>query len=127
MSKTNAVRVLDELGIAARYQLDPSTGALGARADVVKANQIDIVPPAVLRYFEQIEGAEESRLARQFKSDIWEADLLDRIHDDCAILHRISPADPHVRARPDAHAASDLPAPHPLPQPLGKNHAESLL
>lgn len=90
----------------------------------MESDQIDVLPSPVLRHFEQVQHAKEAGFAGQFGGDIRKSDPLDRIHLDLAFLHRVSPTDSHVRARPKADAASDFAATHALAQPLRKSHRQ---
>ena len=88
----------------------------------MEANQIDILAFAVLRYFKQIEDAEETGFQRQLWSDVRKTYRCDRIHFDLAFVHRIPAADFDVGTRPDSNAASYFSATNPLAQTLGEDH-----
>src|ERR1017187_5231012 len=103
-----------------------SGSALGARRDVMEADQVDILARAVLRHFQQVDDAEEARLARQLRRDIRIADGRDGIDLDFAFFHAVAIAGFHVRALPNAHAAGDFSAANSLAQALGEDHEESL-
>src|ERR1035441_8878738 len=51
---------------------------------------IDVLAFTVLRHFEQIDDAQEARLARQLPSDIRQTDWLDRIHFDLTFFHPVA-------------------------------------
>jgi len=74
----------------------------------VEPNQINVLALAVLRDFEEIEDAKKTRGQRELRSDIGETDRLDGIDFDLAFVHRVAPADFHVRPRPYADAARDF-------------------
>src|SRR5579859_7586993 len=78
----------------------------------------------MLGHLEQIEDTQKSRRARQLRSDIGQADRLNRVDFDFAFLHAVTGADPHMGTRPYAYAAGDLSAPHSIAQPLGEHHAK---
>jgi hypothetical protein len=59
----------------------------------------------MFRDLEQVQNAKESRLARQFRSNIWESYWLNRIDLTLAFLHTVSCADSDVGTRPDSHTA----------------------
>jgi hypothetical protein len=48
----------------------------------VKAYELDILASAVLRYFEQVEATQKSRLARQIWRNIRKSDRFDGVHLD---------------------------------------------
>jgi hypothetical protein len=101
--------------------------SLPARWQIVKSNQINIIPAPVLRHLQQIQHSQKSGLARQLRRNVGESNLFDRIHLDEAFFHRVTPTHPHTRTQPDPHAARDFSAPHSFAKSLRKNHAESLL
>jgi len=90
----------------------------------MEANQVDVLASAVLGDLEQIDQAQESRLARQLRCNIWKPDRLDRIHLDLAFFQAVPAADSDMGTRPDTHTASDLPAANSVPKPLGERHAK---
>ena len=90
----------------------------------MEPDQIDVLAPAVLRDFEQVEDAKETRLARQLWSDIREADRLDRIDFDLALVHTVPCTGLDVGMHPYPDAASDFSATNSLAQTLGENHEE---
>ena len=92
----------------------------------MEPDQIDILAFSVLRNFEEIEHAEETRCARQLWSDIYETDLLDRINLDFTLFHSIPPAHLDVRTLPYSDAASDFAAPNSVAEALGEDHRASL-
>ena len=92
----------------------------------MEPNQIDILAPAMLRHFEQIDHTQKSRLARQLWRDIRKTDRLDRIHLDLTFFHTVPGAHFDMGTRPYAHAASDFSATNSLAKTLGEDHEESL-
>jgi hypothetical protein len=50
--------------------------------------------------------------------------LLNRIHDDVALVHRVTTTHFYVRTRPDANAASDSPVPDFVTKAFGEHHVE---
>lgn len=92
----------------------------------METDQIDVAASTVIRDFEQIYDAEESRFPRQSRGDIRHPDRLNRVHFDLPFLHCIPAADFHMGTRPDPDTARDLSATNPLAQPLGKHHNRSL-
>jgi hypothetical protein len=85
-----------------------------------------MLTPPVFRDFEQVQNAEESRLARQFRSNIRKSYRLNRIDLNLAFFHRVARADCDVGTRPDSYAASDFSAAHSLAKPLRERHEQSL-
>ena len=92
----------------------------------MEANQIDIFASAVLGNLEQIDDAEETRLAREPWSDIRETDQLDRIHLDLTFFHSVTGTHFHVGTCPYADATSDFSTANALAKSLGEHHEESL-
>jgi len=101
-------------------------GALAAQTQVVKPNQIDILPFTVLRDLEQIDETQETRLSSQLWSDVRKTNRLDGIHFDLTFLHTVPAAHFDMGAGPDSDAASDFSATNSLPKTLGEDHDESL-
>src|SRR5271170_5770279 len=93
-----------------------------AGPNIVKSNQIDIVPLAVLRNLEQIQYSQEARFPRQFRSNVREPDRYFRFDFDLPVSHAIATALRDARAHPNPDAASDIAANHPLAKALGKQH-----
>src|ERR1700739_3012084 len=77
-SKTNVRAVRSALGASSssglRFWLRPFAAS---RRNVVKADEIDVLTGAVLRYLEQVEDAEEARFAGELWRDVGHADGLD--------------------------------------------------
>jgi hypothetical protein len=101
-------------------------GTLAARAYVVETNQKNVSAFAVVRDLEQIDDAEETRLSRQLRCNIWKADRLDGVHFNVTFLHGIPAAHFNVRAGPDSDATRNLSTTDALSEALGKYHEESL-
>ena len=80
----------------------------------------------MFRHLEQIQNPKESRLARQFRSNIRKSYRFNRIDFNLAFLHTISRARSDAGTHPDSHAASDFPAPYSLAKPFSERHEESL-
>jgi hypothetical protein len=89
----------------------------------VEPDEIDVLAFAVLRDFQQIEDAEKTGRLGKLRSDVREADGLDGIDFDLAIVHAVTRADFDVRPRPDPNAARDFAATNSFTEPFGKNHA----
>jgi hypothetical protein len=80
----------------------------------------------MFRDLEQVQDAKESRLARQFRSNVWKTYWLNRIDLNLAFLHAVSRAYSDARTHPDSHTASDLSATYSLAKSLSESHKESL-
>ena len=93
---------------------------------IVEPNQIDILAYAVLRNFQEVGDAQETRLTRQLRRDIVQADRLDRIDFDLTFIHPVPGAGLHVGTRPDPDAARDFSAPDPFAKTFREDHGESL-
>ena len=88
----------------------------------MEPDQIDVLASTMLRDFEEIQDSKETRLAGQFRSDIREADLRDRIDFDLTLVHTVPRAHLDVWTHPYPDAASNFPSANPFAQALGKNH-----
>jgi hypothetical protein len=102
-----------------------SSGA-AARADVVEADQIDILAVTMFGNLQQIDDAEEARLARQLWSDIRKTDGLDGIDLYLTFVHAIAGARFDVRTRPDSDTTGDFSATNAVAKAPGEDHEESL-
>src|SRR5271169_497061 len=80
----------------------------------------------MFRDLEQVQNAKESRLARQFRSNIWEPYWLDRIDLNLAFLHTVPRAYSDPGTHPDSHTASDFSATYALAKSFSEGHEESL-
>src|SRR6188768_1020956 len=93
----------------------------------MKMNEVDAIAAPVLRHLEQVDDAVEARAPGEIGGDVRQADRLDRIHLDLAVLvHTVAAANLDVRPGPDAHAAGDFPPFDRLAKPLGEDHAASV-
>jgi hypothetical protein len=92
----------------------------------VESDQINIFASTVFRDFEQIQNAQEARLAGQLRSDVWKAYLLNRIDLNLAFLHTVPRADGDARTLPDSNAASDFSATYSLAKSFRERHEQSL-
>jgi hypothetical protein len=75
----------------------------------VKLNQIDFIAPAVFCDFEQIEHAQETRLSRQFRSDIGKPDRGDRLDLYFSVSHTIASPFFDMGPHPNPDAAGYIP------------------
>jgi hypothetical protein len=80
----------------------------------------------MFRDLEQVQNAKESRLARQFRSNIWKPYRFNRIDLNLAFLHTISRAYSDAGTHPDSHTASDFSAAYSLAKSFRERHEESL-
>lgn len=92
----------------------------------MKPDQIDILALTVLRNLEQINEAQESRLARQGWGDIRKTDVLNRIHFDLTFFHAVPVAHYDVGAHPYSDTAGDFSSTNSLAKSLGKRHEMSV-
>jgi hypothetical protein len=102
------------------------TLSLGARSHVVEPDQINILTSTVFRDLEQVQNAQESRLARQFRSNIWKPYWLNRIDLNLPFLHTVPRAYADVGSHPDSYAASDFSATDSFAKSFSEGHEESL-
>jgi hypothetical protein len=100
------------------------THSLATRPHVVEPDQINILASTMFRDLQQVQNAKESRLARQFRSNIWKPDRFNRIDFNLAFLHTVSRTYSDAGTHPDSHAASDFSAPYPLAKPFSERHEE---
>jgi len=104
-----------------RYQFE-----ILLRWDVVEADQVDILSFTVLGNFEQIDYAQETRLARELRGDVRQADGFDRVDLDLTLLHLVTAAGGHPWTGPETDGRRDFSAPNTGAQPLGEGHSVSL-
>ena len=95
------------------------------RADVVETDQIDILAAAVFCDFEQVQNAEESGLARQFRSNVGKSDGLDGVDLDGAFFHWVALTDGDTRANPETNRAGDFAAADAFAKAFAEYHQES--
>lgn len=99
---------------------------LAMRPHIVELDQVNLLASTVFGDFEQVQDAKESRLARQFRGNVWKPYRFNRVDLDLPFLHTVPRAYSDARTRPDAHAASDFSAAHSLAKSLGECHGNSL-
>jgi hypothetical protein len=92
----------------------------------MEPDEVNIFAPSVLRDLEQIHQAEETRFARQLRSDIRKTDGSDGIDFDLAFFHAVAVAHFDMGALPDADAAGDFSPADSLAKAFGEYHEESL-
>jgi hypothetical protein len=80
----------------------------------------------VFRDLQQVQNAKESRLARQFWSNVWKPDRVNRIDLNLAFLDTVPRVYSDAGTRPDSHTASDFSATYSLAKAFSKRHEESL-
>jgi hypothetical protein len=102
------------------------TLSLSARPHVMEPDQINILASTMFRDLEQVQNAKESRLSRQFRSNIRKPDRFNRVNFNFAFLHSVSRPHSNAGTHPDSHTASDFSPTYPLPQPLSEHHEQSL-
>lgn len=93
----------------------PATGR-----QIVKSNQECLVPLAVSGDGQQFLDAGKSGLTREIVRNVALPNRLDRVDDNLALVHAVTTADFHVRARPDPDRASDSTAPDPFAKVFGE-------
>jgi hypothetical protein len=92
----------------------------------MEADQIDVLAFAMLRDFQQIDQAKESRFSRKLGSDFLKADLVNGVDFDVAFFHAIAGTDLDVREFPDPDAADNFPTSDAVAKALGEDHGASL-
>ncbi|SRR6266436_201176 len=86
--------------------------SFAARAQVMKAHQVNVPASSVVRHLEEIDNSKETRLARQFGSNVRKTDRLDGVDLDLAFP--CIPFFPWPTSSPCARPAiSSLPRPLP--------------
>ena len=90
----------------------------------MKPDQIHLVAAAVSCHSQQISHALEPRFSGQIVRDVGEGNRRNRIHDDVALVHRVTTAHLYMGTRPDANAASDSPVPDSIAKAFGEHHIE---
>src|SRR5438552_3913940 len=65
-----------------------------------------------------------TRFTGQIVSDVGEGNRRNRIHDDVALVHRVTTTDLYMGTRPDANAGSDSPVPDSIAKAFGEHHME---
>ncbi len=92
----------------------------------MKSNQINILAFTVLGNLEQIDQAQETRLARQLRSNIWKPNGSYRIYFYLTLVHAVPAAHFDMGARPYSNAACNFAAANTVAEPLGEHHEEIL-
>jgi hypothetical protein len=80
----------------------------------------------MFRHFEQVQNAKESRLARQFRSNVWKPYRFNRIDLNLAFLHTVPHAYSDAGTRPDSHTTSDFSPTYSLAKSFSERHEQSL-
>ena len=88
----------------------------------MESNQVHLVAAAVSCYLQQIIHALEPRFTGQIVRNVGEGNRRNRIHDDVALVHRITTTDLYMGTRPDANAAFDSPVPDFVAKTFCENH-----
>jgi hypothetical protein len=88
----------------------------------MKAHQVNVPASTVVRDLEEIDNPKETRLSRQYWSNVRKTNRLDGVYFDLAFLHPIPPAYLHMRTCPDADTASNFSTTNAIPQTLGERH-----
>ena len=91
----------------------------------MEPEQVDLLASAMLRNFQKVEHAKETRRARELRSDIGKTYRLDRIDFNLALIHSVSCADFDMRAHPYANTAGDLSFANSVAQTLCEDHTPS--
>ena len=69
-----------------------------------------------------IGGAQEARLARQFRSDVGKSDWFDGVDFNGALFHRVALADGDAAMHPDPDSAGDFAAADAFAKAFGEDH-----
>ena len=80
----------------------------------------------MFRDLEQVKDAKESRLARQFRSNIWKPYWFDRIDLNLTFFHTVPRAYSYVGTDPDSHTASDFSTTYSLTKAFSERHEQSV-
>lgn len=81
----------------------------------MKAHQVNVPAPTVVRDLEEVDNSKETGLSRQLGSNVRKTNRLDGVYFDLAFLHPIPPANLHVRTCPHADTAGDFSTTNAVP------------
>ena len=90
----------------------------------MEADQIDILAATVFCDFEQIQNAEESGLACQFRSNVGKSEGLDGVDFDGSFFHWVALADGDVGANPKTNRTGNFAAADGFAKTFGEYHEE---
>ena len=93
----------------------------------MEPDQVDLLASAMLRNFQKVEHAKETRRARELRSDIGKTYRLDRIDFNLTLIHSVSCADFDMRAHPYANTAGDFSLSNSVAQAFCKKHKNTEL
>jgi hypothetical protein len=93
----------------------------------VEADEVDVLPFSMLRDFEEIDQAEEARLAGEVGCDVGQTDGGDGIDFDLAVFHCVPISDFDVGPGPEADTARDLAGSDAVAEAFGEDHIHSQL
>ncbi len=88
----------------------------------MEANQIHLVAASVSCDSQQIIHALKPRFAGQIIRQFGVGNRHNRVHDDVAVIHRVTTAYSYMRARPDTNTAFDYPEPDSRAKAFGEHH-----
>ena len=91
----------------------------------MEPNQVHLVAAAVSCDSQQIGDGGESRFTGQIVRDVGDGNLRNRIHDNVALVYRVTTTYLYTRTLPDANAAFDSPEPDSHAKAFGEHHMES--
>lgn len=90
----------------------------------MEPNQVQLVATAVSGDSQQISDAGEPRFTGQLVCDVGDGNLRNRIHDNVALVHRVTTTYLYMRTLPNANAAFDSPEPDSQAKTFGEHHME---
>jgi hypothetical protein len=90
----------------------------------MEPNQVHLLAAAMSGDVQQISDGGESRFTRQLVRDVGDGNLRNRIHDNVALVHRVTTTHLYTRALPDSNAAFDSTEPDSYAQAFGEHHME---
>src|SRR5689334_24928347 len=90
----------------------------------MEPNQVHLLTAAVFCDSQQISDGGKPRFTGQIVRDVGEGNLRNRIHDNVALVHRVTTTYLYTRALPDANAAFDDPEPYSHAKAFSKHHIE---
>src|SRR5262245_27568691 len=91
---------------------------------VMEPNQVHLVAAAVFCDSQQISDGGEPRFTGQLVRDVGDGNLRNRIHDNVALVHRVTTTYFYPRTFPDTNVACDYPEPDSHAKAFGEHHME---
>jgi len=88
----------------------------------MEPNQVHLVAASVFCDSQQIINAFEPRFAGQIVREVGDGYRRNRIHDDVALIHRVTATHLYMGILPDTNTTFDYPEPDSRAETLGEHH-----